>query len=237
MKKQSAISNQPSVIRQRGFTLVEILVVISVIALVLSITLPSVIGLFTAGSDLQARNVISGMLGAARGEAIENQSYALVHVQIDADGDKCWAAVMKYDSTTGKFVPVSGFPPQQMPADMAFGEISTDYVSGSGYRSEVNSDLKGFTTFNVIFGPDGSLATTLPGGDPVIDTTAACFAGTDKQKIWNPGDVEVEAGVRAITAFHYRTLEAMPNRQGWLEKNGQFLCVNPYTGKLLLTKQ
>ncbi|MCK4627243.1 MAG: type II secretion system protein, partial [Phycisphaerae bacterium] len=123
MKKQSAISNRQSVIRQRAFTLTELLVVISVIALALTITLPSVISLFTAGADLQSRNVISSMMGAARGVAIGNQSYACVHVQIGTDG-KCWAAVLQYDkdpssASFGKFVPVDGFPPRRMPADMA----------------------------------------------------------------------------------------------------------------------
>ncbi|MCD4700144.1 MAG: prepilin-type N-terminal cleavage/methylation domain-containing protein, partial [Phycisphaerae bacterium] len=102
---QSSISVQQSAVRvcsrwaivRPAFTLVELLVVIAVIALAMSITLPGVIGLFTAGSDLQARNVISGTLGAARSVAIENQSYALVHVQLDSDG-KCWAVVMEYDN-------------------------------------------------------------------------------------------------------------------------------------------
>ncbi len=265
MEKQSAISNQQSVIRRRAsrkgccaFTLAELLVVISVIALVLTITLPGVIGLFTAGSDLQARNVIGSMMGAARGVAVENQSYALVHVQMGTDG-KCWAAVMQgeyedHDNspvTSEKVVfrPVSGFPPQQMPSDMAFGEISTTYVSGGTYTATMNDEtgLANFTTFNVIFGPDGSLATLV--NDVVIETNVKIFGAgiTDaKQQIWNgtgpspggTGPTLNEDGVRAITAFHYKALSVLGSgRSGWLEKNGQFLCINQYTGKLLMTKQ
>ncbi len=236
---------------RRAFTLVELLVVISTIALVLTITLPGIIGLFTAGADLQARNVISGMLGAARGVAIENQSYALVHVQIDVDGEKCWAAVMEYDKdpsspSFGKFVPVAGFTPQQMPSDMAFGEITSTYVTdGGNYKSDVNTDLPDFTTFNIIFGPDGGLMTGLINSVPPqieTDESVKIFGGatvTEKQQIWDPaGPTLDEAGVRAITAFHYRTIKAMSDadRLDWLERNGQFLCINQYTGKLLPTK-
>jgi type II secretory pathway pseudopilin PulG len=262
MKKQSTIRNplvraepavaRQSAIRQRAFTIIELLVVISTIALVLAITMPGIIGLFTAGADLQSRNVISGMLSAARAVAIENQSYAGVHVQNDTDG-KCWAAVMQYDNdptstSFGKFVPVSGFKPQSMPGDMAFGGISDDYVLGSNYTTDVNTDMEGFTTFNVIFSPDGSLFTgKINGFTPQIETDVKIFGGdsaTAKQQIWNhPGSLPDagptldEAGVRAITAFHYKALKILPDKQGWLDKNGQFLCINPYTGKLLPDEQ
>ncbi|MDY7011684.1 MAG: hypothetical protein SVV80_13185, partial [Planctomycetota bacterium] len=193
-------------------------------------------------------DVISSMLGAARSMAVENRSYAGVHVQLDADRN-CWVAVMKYDNGTGKFVSVGGFPPQRMPADMAFGQISDDYVDGGGnYKSDVNADLRGFTTFNVIFAPDGSLMTGLVNGSvPQVETGVKIFGGdgaTKEQQIWDhpaslpPGPNINEPGVGAITSFHYKTLEAMSdaNRLKWLEKNGQFLCINQYTGKLLPTK-
>ncbi len=241
---QSAIRNPQSTIRP-AFTIIELLVAISIISLVLTITMPGIIKLFTAGTDLQSRNVISGMLGAARAAAIENQSYAGVHVQIGTDG-KCWAAVMQLDKVSGKFVPVSGFPPKSMPGDMAFGGISSDYVSGSHYTNDVNTDRDGFTTFNVIFSPDGSLTGRVNGNLPQIETDVKIFGGdgaTPKQKIWEPclpagtGPTLDEDGVRAITAFHYKTFKVMPDRQSWLEKNGQFLCINPYTGKLLPDEQ
>lgn len=261
MTMMPRLNNQVTQPLQRAFTLMEILVVIAIIALVMSITLPGIIGLFTAGSDSQARNVISAMLGAARGVAVENQSYAGLHVQLDASGN-CWAVVMKYDSdpaspayrkfipTTlkydvgvNKFVTVGGLPPRRMPADMAFGEITSGYVTNDGhYKAYVNTDFEGFTTFNIIFGPDGSLATLVGGKVPQIETNVKLFGGdgaTAKQQIWETSGITLnEPGASAITAFHYRTFKAMSDadRLGWLEKNGQFLCINRYTGKLLPTK-
>ncbi len=227
--------------RGRGFTLIELLVVISIIALAISVVLPPVAAMFTTASDTQSRGIISAMLGAARGLAVENQSYCLLHVQIGTDG-ACWVAVMRYDSETGLFVPSEGYSPRQMPGGIAFGEISSKFVQGGDYISDAldsDEELRDFTTFNVIFTSSGALAPS--DYTPQIDTDVKIFGGdgaTSEQQIWDtPADLTInEPTIRAMTIFPYRTLEAVNDRGAWLNENGQFLCINPYTGKLISTK-
>ena len=250
-----------------SFTLTELLVVLGIIVLVMGIVLPSIIPLLASGTASQVRAVVSALLGAARGMAIERQSYALVHFQMGVD-DKCWAAVLIYevvkDPATGevtghRFIPAEGYRPRKMPGGLALAEVSSFWVTPEGHfqrlfdlpppGSGIPNPL--FTTFNVVFGPDGSLAELVPGtdGDLVVpnihtDLPSLLFgAGTADQKIWEPLDPAIlnEQGGRMMVAFNYKDLRSLKSgqyfdnstREYYLENNGQLFVINPYTGQLL----
>ena len=87
-----------------AFTLAELLVVIGVIALALGMVVPSLHALFDARTDREAEGTLGGMLILARGTAIENQTYALLHGGMGVNGDY-WLAVFSRDPNTGKFAP------------------------------------------------------------------------------------------------------------------------------------
>ena len=72
--------------RARGFTLVEMLVVLAIIALIMGASLPSIRVLFTSGADAQAYNLLSAQLRAARGLAVQQQTHAAVHIRRYDDG-------------------------------------------------------------------------------------------------------------------------------------------------------
>ena len=142
-----------------GFTLAELLVVMGVMAMLLIIVLPTVAALFTSGAEDQAISIVAGGLSAARGVAIRDQSYGLLHIQIGRDDEKCWMVVMRYDRSTGRFIssfwtcpdhpqvrlaeklptcPVAGChnplepqgaQPQRMPGDAAFGEVADRFIT------------------------------------------------------------------------------------------------------------
>jgi Tfp pilus assembly protein FimT len=79
------------------------LVVISMIALIAGITLPSIVRLFRAGAEEQAYNILAAQLTSARALAVREGTYAGVHIQrADAtdelyDQRICYAAVVVFD--------------------------------------------------------------------------------------------------------------------------------------------
>ena len=100
------------------------------------IALPTAIGLLSSGSDAQAYNFLSGNLALARAIAVENGTYAGVHVQMadpnEADGgdpnlaDTCYIAIVWINpSAMGdaqpKFTLADRTTPRKIPGGIAFG--------------------------------------------------------------------------------------------------------------------
>lgn len=225
------------------------LVTISLIVLITATTLPSVIGIFNAGADSQAYNIIAAQLRAARAHAIERGSYAGVHVQLgDPSANPkvagaCYSAVVAYDPNLPfpAFVLAKGFAPRRMPGGIAFGELSSDFVDPNGdYQHLDDADLDDFTAFTVVFSPSGSVVTMVDGLAIDFDPNELIFSGAAKQRLWDPNtandDGDGEIGVTALTLFEYRMLEVSANRSRYLDENGQFLPVNIHTGQLFARK-
>jgi len=129
--------------RLRGFTLLEMMVVIGLVALMASMALPSIIALFNSGTDAQAYNLISAQITAARAKAVLSSTYAGVHVQMaDALNDAedgllrpelkevCFSGLIVYDSEKKYFDLIPGMAPQRIPGNIAFGYAS-EAVTGN----------------------------------------------------------------------------------------------------------
>lgn len=241
--------------RSRAFTLTELLVVISIIALSLGIVLPSVFALMGTGAEMQAIASMSAALRAARGHAIETHSHTLLHVQPKHDTEECYAAVLGYRGEGhNDFWPVAGYRPWQMPKETAFGQVTAEYLNAAADMDEYDSDaltdadeavsdmkLLNFATFNVMFAPNGSVAEFVDGSPPALHTEDVSLFdppdGREDEKLWktqNEGVLLNEEGVRVMTVFNYPRLKMVEDRAAELNETGRFLVVNPYTGQLIL---
>ncbi len=232
---------------RRGFTLIELIVVITIIVLAASIALPTAINLFSAGADSQAYNIIAAQLARARAIAIRDNTYAGLHIQKsdnpDMELDAFYSAVVTYNSSAANFDLADGTKPRKLPGSIAFGQLndsgSTAFVSGGTYQTNVSSNMDNFTTFTIVFGPSGQVVTNVAGGgvtfadNNLFIATASGPPGSGATELWtNPGS---EAGVTAITMFDYTELVGRSTdatRRDYLNEAGQFLPINVYTGQL-----
>ncbi len=237
-------------VMRNGFTMAELVLVVAVIAMLMVLILPSISTMFSAGSFEQAQMVMAATLSSARALAIEKQTYAMVHVHPDPGEGKFWLVTMLFNPNpapelgypNGRFVVAAGVRPYRLPGDVGAGEISDTFVQGGNYTVAVNDPdgWRDFITFNVIFGSDGALATDVNGSRPLLDETSPIFSdvagvGLFPGEMYD-GDVVNEDGVRAVALFDFKELNVTVDRTIPLNEAGQFLVINPYTGKFFPTE-
>ena len=127
-------------VRPAGFTLLEMMVVVGLVALMASMALPSIIALFDSGADAQAYNIISAQLTAARAKAVVSSTFDGIHVQfadaLDASGGLLrpelsgvsFSGLIAYDSQNKWFDLMTA--PQRIPGKNVFGYASQE-VTGT----------------------------------------------------------------------------------------------------------
>jgi prepilin-type N-terminal cleavage/methylation domain-containing protein len=229
----------------KGFTLIELMVVVALVGVAVALALPSIMYLFTAGADSQAYNLIGAQLTTARAIAIRNHTYAGVHVQMPDTTlwpklwQTCFSAIVVRDRKTGLFR-VQG-QPQKVPGSYAFGKIDSSTVSGGAYAALAGSSPDAFTNFTVIFTPAGELARCTDSGAVQFDATDPIFSSvsvsgttsvTGESRLWAlPANAD---GVLALTMFSFAEYSLLTgsNRVAYLDKYAQFLPINAHTGQL-----
>ena len=172
--------------RRRAFTLIELLVVISIILLLATVALPSIVKLFTAGSESQAFNILAAQVLAARAQAIQKSTYAAVHIQ-RADPNSpsnrpgAYAAVMIL-APNGLFHLAPGYQPRRMPGMIAFGELSDDFVDfDTGMYNFIGGTADDFTSLTIVFAANGSIVRDVNLLDaPLIMVTVEMMGGWER---------------------------------------------------------
>ena len=213
------------------------MVVLAIIALIMAAVVPSINQLFSAGADAQAFNMLTAQLTAARARAIKSGNYTAVHVQLADDPapnfmklkDKCFMAVMDWNSTTDVFQLGKGFTPREAPGGFAFGEIRNTFVVVNTFQTMNSTQLEDFTTFTVVFSPSGAVVKSIGAQLPTFDTSnGVMFTGS--AHVWaDPGS---EGATTAVTMFNYGEFTDAADRAAYLNSNAQLIPINVYTGQL-----
>lgn len=230
---------------RKAFTLVELMVVIGLIVLVVATALPTISGLFSAGADRQAYNLLAAQCAAARALAIQKSTYAAVHVQLSNrdDLEGCYGAVMLYNTTSSVFELSADHEPQQYPGSYAFGQIpgglspTAQFLdSSSGDYQNLGSYWFDFTTFTIVFDSTGqvvlypNMQTIAFQQDDLFGSSQSAVDGSETRLWILP---PAEPGTAAVTLFDFNVLNALDasGREAQLNEGGQFMALNYYTGQ------
>lgn len=168
--------------KQRGFTLVELMITVIVLAIVASIALPTFIRLYQANQLAGQVNQVVGALNAARTEAIKlNRNIVFCH---SADGAACSAPPAA--GWQGWLVGIAPARPQT--------GVVADTVLASGILVSSRVVLRANTAINdnnaeVRFSPQGLLRDTA--GLPLNGTLRVCLAAASGT---NARDIRMQSG-------------------------------------------
>ena len=157
-----------TITRHRGFTLIELMVVISIVVLISIGVVPMARKLLQAQTGAQAASLFSAQLSAARAEAIMSGQQTALHSQLsnrnDDTKDQCFLAVLSYqaiNSTSSQrgLAMTPGHVPLPVPGNQAYGRIdSSSYISGASFANiSTGSNLRNFTTLTVLFDRQGQV--------------------------------------------------------------------------------
>jgi len=214
---------QESTRASRGFTLVEMLVVIALILLVAGLAMPGITQLFRSGADAQAYNLMAAQINATRTYAMQNNCYACLHLQVatgpgSSDAQTTVGIIFVYDSNhwpNGKafgnktyvggfclknpatLLP-TGFDPQSYPGHYAFGQASLNFIAANtaNYQPQVANTNFAPTVLN-------------PTDRSVQNVAAPCF--TSVNIIFTPsGDITTTIAGQTTFAFDTTSTTAGP---------------------------
>ena len=230
-----------------AFTLIELLVVVSVIMLIAAVALPSIVPLFSAGSDSQAVNLLSAQLAEVRSLAMTRGQYTCLHIQPrELDGEttnQCYAMYFELDPQTNRFQPIPGYAPIDYPGTMAVGDIEGDdsVLSGSGNYDIPDAKVDEFQSVTLVFSPTGQLVRMVNGQPPVFDESSdpakliwRVGGSPDERAIWAPAPTESGGASTTVVFYDLARFSALSgsDRDDYLNESGFYVAINRYTGEL-----
>ena len=226
--------NRTEARRATGFTLIEMMVVIGLVALLAAMALPSIVTLMSAGADAQAYNLIAAQLTFARALAIERVNYAGVHCQIadamDAgnllrpkEEDICYTGVVFVDdsntNTSGTKLFTGYNTPKQVPGGIGLGKVCTAMggdtaTVGTSDTAPYQNDAgvkQNFTTFTVLFAASGTAVRSVDGGmvsywqsDPLFTDNPKSTDISGTRRLWDYNTANNHYATTAIALFEMR---------------------------------
>ncbi len=147
--------------QQSGFTLIEILVVVAIIAVLVTLSLPNTMGIIRSHRAAATKNLIRNALAQAQAHAAVTQKYAGVRFQFTKDqwqNNRQYLVLIENETTGSDFVAIRNAKAAALPVGM--GVISqTASLSGAIPDNLTQFSVMGETTFSIIFSPTGQLVT------------------------------------------------------------------------------
>lgn len=192
--------NKQSIHRWAAFTLMELMVVVSVIGLITAMVLPSIMTMFAAGSDAQAANIITAQLSSARSYALRNNTYAGVLFAMEYEWANATAANTSQTITSivartanNKFGLAPGYSPIRLPGHIVCGQLTNPNrqpssflnVAGTGFNNDTSNMafadayMDDFVTFTVMFSPTGQLTRHVTSSDANAVAIDIVYNNTD----------------------------------------------------------
>lgn len=242
--------------RRRAFTLIELMVVVSLIVLLLATALPTINRLFNAGADAQAYNMLAAQLATARAIALQRGTYTCVHIQPGDATERLreqrsvYMAILQLDPNSLHFsLPADFNPPEPVGGHIAFGDVGRldsyynddDDVNDAGQFTNLQGlDADEFTTIDFVFSPAGKVVRRVPGAPDEGGVRIAdnCPTVDSDRPVWERRDAR--AGATAVILFDYNWFSALDLDDAddgndaalVFNESASFLPVNLYTGEL-----
>ncbi len=145
--------------RTIGFTLVEILIVVVIIAIMLTVTLPAVVGMVRSQKMSSAQNLVRSLLAQARAYAAKEQKYAGVRFQQAANGRQYAVVIEHVANDIRAYIAVPNSKPLALPAGIGLisGQIDDNAIADKDAFLGDDNLMAGARTFSIIFSPTGQL--------------------------------------------------------------------------------
>jgi prepilin-type N-terminal cleavage/methylation domain-containing protein len=249
--------------KRRAFTLIEVLVVISIVVIMLAVAVPTIRALTKGNSQKQAVNLMTTMLANARATAISTHKptgiviyeYPAVANKVSNEATSFIQPVTqsKYDGANKVryFTRVQGSGPQRLPSGI---QVATLDAGVNAFRTQsANAETAAGGNFGascrvILFDSNGQmLLANGIGTDPSLATDAVAQAwnlhGDQKSSGGNiqqtrgsssPGFLIYDAVL--FNAEHTAAIAAGNEATAdpiWLRQNSDVLVVNAYTGNVI----
>jgi len=149
--------------RQTAFTLLEMLVVVTIMAVLLTIAVPSVAAMLRSHRWSSAQNLVRSSLALAQAHAARTQRYAGIRFQQALTGRQYLVLIEQSAPGSQSYTALANHKPAAMPQNI--GAISAEIdlrADRDDYLDDSDDSLyclKGASTFTIIFSASGQLVT------------------------------------------------------------------------------